>query len=100
MDPMEDGGEGDEGGEGRSELIVASGDAAEVLEAAEHGLDPPTVLLAAFVILDRALAVAPSGNHRDRALLTQGDPDAVCIIATVGDHPLHADGLADQLDRH
>ena len=33
---------------------------------------------------------------RDRALLTQGDPDAVCIIATVGDHPLHADDLANQ----
>lgn len=71
-------------------------DAAEVLEAAEHGLDPPAMFVAAFVILDRALAVAPSGDHRDRALLTQGSPDAVRVVATVGNHPLHADSFADQ----
>lgn len=72
------------------------GNAAEVLQATEHGLDPPAVLVAALVKLDRALAVAPSGDHRDGALLTQGSPDAVRIVAPVCDHPLHADSLADQ----
>lgn len=77
-------------------LQVAGSDAAEVLEAAEHGLDPPAIFVASFVILDRALAVASAGDDRDGALFAQGSPDAVGIVATVGDHPLHADGFADQ----
>jgi len=72
------------------------GDAAQVLEAAEHDLDPPAILVSALVILERAFAVASFGYHRDRALLAQGGPDAVRVIATVGDHPLHADGFTDQ----
>lgn len=55
------------------ELVVARGDPAEVLEPAQHGLDPPAILVAALVILDRAFAVA-----------------------AVGDHPLHAHSFADQ----
>lgn len=78
------------------EFVVAGRDAAEVLEAAEHGLDPPTILVAAVVILDWALSITTTGDHRDRALFAQGRPDTVGIVAAVGDHPLHADGLADQ----
>lgn len=63
---------------------------------AEHSLAPPSVLVAAFVILDRALAVAATGDHRDRALLAQGGPDTVGIVAMVGGYPFHADGFADQ----
>lgn len=46
--------------------------------------------------MDRALAVASAGDHGDRALFAQGGPDTVGVVATVSDHPLHADGLADQ----
>ena len=42
------------------EFIVSGSVAAEVFEAPEHGLDPPAFLLAAFVMLDRSLAVAPA----------------------------------------
>lgn len=52
--------------------------------------------MAAFVTLDRAIAVAATGDHQDRSLITQDSPDAVRIIATVGDDTLHADRLADQ----
>ena len=48
------------------------------------------------MVLDRKLAVASSGDDRDRALLAQGSPDAVRIVATVGDHPLHSSRFADQ----
>ena len=56
----------------------------------------PAILVSALVILDRAFAVAPSGDRRNRAVLAQGGPGAVRIVAMVGDHPLHADGFADQ----
>jgi hypothetical protein len=60
----------------------------------EHCLDAPAVLGAAFIVVDRAFAVAPAGNDRDRALVAQGAPEPVGIVAAVGDQPLHADGLA------
>jgi hypothetical protein len=49
-----------------------------------------------FVILDGPLSVSATGDHRDRSLLAQGGTDAARVIAAVSDHPLHADGFADQ----
>ncbi len=48
-------------GEVAGELVVAGGDAAEVLEAAEHRLDPPAIAIASLVEADLALAGAGSG---------------------------------------
>ncbi len=46
--------------------------------------------------MDRALAVASARDHGDRALLAQGSPDAVGVIATIGDHPFHSGRFADE----
>lgn len=79
-----------------SELVVAGGDAAEVLQPAEHGFDPPAVLVAPLVILDWALAVAAAGDDRRRALGAQGLAQPVGVIAPVGDQALAADGVPEQ----
>lgn len=36
------------------------------------------------------------GDDGDRALLAQCGPDAVGVVATVSDNPLHANGFTDQ----
>jgi len=79
------------------ELIVTGGDAAEVLEAAEHRFDAPTLLVTLLIVTDRPLTVPASGYHRDRVLAPQGGSDAIGVIAPVGDEPLHACGMPDQL---
>ena len=78
------------------ELVVSGGDTAEVLEAAEHCLDAPAVFVAAFVVLDWPLAVAPAGDDGDRTLVAQSGPESVGVVAAIGDQPLHAGGLADE----
>lgn len=50
-------------------LVVTGCNAAEVLLAVGRVLDPSAVLVAAFVILDRALALTTTGDRRDRVLL-------------------------------
>ena len=47
--------------EGADDLVVAGGDAAEVLEAADGGFDPPTLAVAAPVVADRDGSVAAAG---------------------------------------
>lgn len=78
------------------ELVVAGGDAAEVLETAEHRFDPPAIFGAAFIVLDRSLSVASTWNDRDRTLVAQGVSKPVCVVTAVGDQPLHALGFADE----
>lgn len=46
-------------------------------------------------MLDRVLAIVATEGHRYLAMLAQGCPDAVGIVAAVGNHPFHADDLAD-----
>ena len=50
--------------EGADDLVVAGGDAAEVLEAADGGFDPPTLAVAAPVVADRDGSVAAAGDDR------------------------------------
>lgn len=57
------------------------------MEASEHCFDLPAVFVAAFIILDRARAIATTGDYRDRALIVQGGANAVGILIAVGDHP-------------
>ena len=95
--PEGDGGsEGDGGEEVPRELIIAGSDTAEVLEAAEHSLDAPSVLVAALVVLDGALAVTATGDNRDGALLAQLGAKAIGVVTSVGDDALHAHGCVDE----
>ena len=69
--------EGDEGCDGgggeevAGELVVAGGDAAEVLEAAEGVLDQVPVAIAALVVMDGPLAAPSAGDHGNDALVAQ-----------------------------
>jgi len=45
-----------------SELVVAGGDASEVLEAAESGFDAPTVAVSSLVVFDLALSMRAARN--------------------------------------
>jgi hypothetical protein len=52
----DDGGEDDGGQEVEGELVVASGNAPEVLEATEGCFDPPAITIAPFIVADGAFA--------------------------------------------
>ena len=73
--------------EDAGKLVVAGGDAAEVLEAADGGLDPPPLAMAAPVVEAGVGAVAPSGDDRSGAGLAHGLAEAVGIVGALGDGP-------------
>ena len=52
----DDGGEDDGGQEVEGELVVACGNAPEVLEATEGCFDPPAITIAPFIVADGAFA--------------------------------------------
>src|SRR5258708_1919494 len=54
--PSDSGGKGDAGEEVSGELVVSRGDAAEVLEAAEHALDEIALPIKDGVVRDQRLA--------------------------------------------
>src|SRR5712671_7929887 len=54
--PSDSGGKGDAGEEVSGELVVSRGDAAEVLEAAEHALDEIALPIKDEVVRDQRLA--------------------------------------------
>ncbi len=89
----DDGGEGDGGGLVLSELVVSCGDAAEVLEAVDGGFDAPALAIAAFVMLDAALAGARAG---DDALAAQCGAQPVRVVAPVGRQATDAAGRLGQ----
>lgn len=53
------------------ELVVTGDDAGDILELVEGRLDAPALAIAAFVVPDRALAVAPARDDRFGAGLAQ-----------------------------
>ena len=83
----DDGGDAESRGEVAGQLVVARGETAEILEAAEHRLDPPAVAIAPLVEADFALAGAGAGNDHLNALLAQVLAQPVGIVALVGDQP-------------
>jgi len=64
-DPERDDGSEDDGGqEVDRELIVACGNAAEVLQATEGSFDPPAIAVAPLVMPDRSFARPSPWNDR------------------------------------
>ncbi len=76
--------EGDSGGIVAGELVVSCRDTAEVLQAAEHGLGAPAILVALLVVTDRALAGSRAGDDRHDAGFAQVGAEPVGVIALVG----------------
>ena len=94
-----DGGDGDGVEEGAGELVVAGGDAAKVLEAADGGLDPPALAVATLVVADRHGTVAAARNDGTGAGGAQAGAQAISIVGTVGDQATKGAGLGQQLRR-
>ena len=67
-----------------SEPAVATRDAAEVLEPAEHGLRAPAILVAPPVVADRALAGARARGHRHDTERAQVCPEPIGVVSLVG----------------
>ena len=82
--PECDGGGERHGGEGvGGELVLASGDAAEVLEAAEGVRDKVATAIALLIVADRALVVAATGDERSGAYLTGQAAQPVDLVPRV-----------------
>lgn len=81
----DDDGERDGGQDVAGELVVAGGDAPEILEAAECIFDEMAVAVSRFVEPDLFLAVAASGDDRPGLLAPQARAKCVAVIALVGD---------------
>lgn len=60
---------------------MAGGHAAEILEAAEHGLDASAVSVSFLVVVDFALTVPATRDHGDGVLAAQRGPKSIGIIA-------------------
>jgi len=96
----DDGGDADGGEKVRRELVIACGDAPEVLQPAEGGLDAPSVAVAALVMADRLLPVPPPGDDRDGSGLAKGPAQGVCVVAAVGDQALRGPAAGEQRVGH
>ena len=80
----------------RGQLVVSRGDAAVVLQAAKHHLDAPTLGIACAVVLDRSLAVAPTGNDRLGAGSLPVTTQVVGVATAVSDEALELSRRGDE----
>ena len=78
------------------ELVVAGGDATEVLEAADRGLDPPALLVSLLVVADLDEPVLPARDDRLDATVTQLPSQGVGVVGAVGDEALAGADLGEQ----
>lgn len=76
-------GDGDGGEKVPGELVVASVDTPEVLDAAESVFDEMAVSIAPFVIDDLSLAADAARNDRNDAVAAQVCPNGIGVIALV-----------------
>jgi len=83
--PQDDGGDGDGGSEVGGQLIVASGDAAPVLEPTEHALDEIAPLVDVGIEGMEALAGRVVGDHRLGTALAQELAQPIAVVGCVGD---------------
>lgn len=95
-----DSGDGDGIEESAGELVVAGGDAAEVLEAADCSLDAPALAVAALVVPDRHGTVATARNHGFGAGRAQAGAKLIGIVGAIGDQTTEGSGLGQELRRN
>jgi prophage regulatory protein len=78
------GGESDGGQEVGGQLVVAGGDAAEVLKPAKGVLDQMAIAVASLIVDDLGLASDPPRDHRDCPGLSQGVAERIGVVPLVG----------------
>ena len=82
------------------ELVVAGGEAAAVLEAAEHAFDGVAALIECFAEAAFPAAVGFGRDVGDRALLFDDVADAVAVVAAIGvNDAAHRQACQQQLAR-
>lgn len=91
-----DGCEGDCGYEVCGELVVASGNAAEVFEPTECVLDQMSVAIADPIMPDRAFTAGAARDHRHGAALTNGSAQGIGVVSLVGQHIAGFAGTLEQ----
>jgi hypothetical protein len=82
--------ERDGGEEVCPKLVVARGGAAEVLEATEHGFNPPTVSVSTLVVTDRALPIDATRDDRRGFCLLQRGAEPARVVTAIGDQASEA----------
>ncbi len=98
--PAVDGGEMDEGEEARGGLVVAGGDAPELLQETHHALDAIAPGIALSVEGARVLAVGFPRDDRVRAVQVEARAQLVAVVALVGQELARQDfGGVDQVGR-
>ena len=98
--PDQSGGEDGAGQEVSGELVVACGDASEVLQAAEHPLDPVALPVRRPIVRYERLASGNGRDHRLGPLFRQEAPERVGVIGLVGDQSRNRTGSAQQRGCH
>jgi hypothetical protein len=68
--------------------VISGGDAAPVLEPAEHALDQIALLVDLGIVYDRHLAVLASGNAGRDVQTGQSLAEPVAVVTLVGDQDL------------
>ena len=76
----------DESQEGGSELVIAGGDAPELLQPVEETFDVVALSIDAFLPAEALLPVGFFGNVGDRTLGSNMRTNAIGIVALIGDH--------------
>lgn len=74
--------------EGIRAAVVAGGDPAPVLEAADHVLDAVSLAMQAFVVGELSFAASRRGDPGGDAALQQRGAEPVAVVAAVGDQLL------------
>src|SRR3546814_4278268 len=68
-----------------SDLVVACGDPTEVFDPAEGIFDEVPATVAVLIVSDGSLAVAATRHDGAGAILAQGRPQPVCVVALVSE---------------
>src|SRR3546814_8169836 len=79
-----------------SDLVVACGDPTEVFDTAEGIFDEVPATVAVLIVSDGSLAVAAIRNDGAGAILAQGRPQPVCVVALVDEQVAHRSGAFEQ----
>ena len=98
LGPPDDGGHDDHRGEKvPGQLVVSSGEAAEVLETPEHAFDEVALAIGHRVIRDRLFAAAEGRNDRFGAQPCQSLAKAIGIVGLVGNQAADSAGEKEDI---
>ena len=93
-------GKGDSRQEVSGELVIAGGDATEVLEPGEHALDQVALAIGGLAVGDRPAPAGSRWNDGPGALIGQEPAKTIGVVGLVGDQALDGSCRRNQGRRH